>query len=147
MFQVKKNTTGQKSSPKAKATRKSQHTEEDNLNLSSNNDELPTPSPPEKDIPEPKTRKSTTKKEKNKVSPDEEKEFMQNVSTTVKTLGDLVGAQKSQASTSGAQSNPEEDDRDIWAKLLAKKVRRMEPMDGEEFMLKVDTLALTYLKK
>ena len=47
-------------------------------------------------------------------------------------------------------SEPQADsdnDNEIWAKLLAKKVNRMDPMVGETFKIKVDSMALDYMQK
>ena len=145
MFQIKKHSSGHKSSAEPKSSPQSPQTDGDNPNMSIS-DDLPTPSPAKQELKHTKPSRSNKKKEKT-VSQEAEKDFMENVSTTVKTLGELVTSQKSQASTSRAQTLSEADDHDIWASLLAKKVRRMDPMDGDEFKLKVDTLALTYLQK
>ena len=40
---------------------------------------------------------------------------------------------------------PETDDHDIWAKLLASKVRRMSQENADQFKLEVDTKALQFL--
>ena len=69
------------------------------------------------------------------------------MSATVSTLGDFV-KQKQQSSSDPHQSQPHTDDEhEIWAKLLANKVRRMHDVVADQFKLEVDTMALQYMKK
>ena len=71
-----------------------------------------------------------------------ETEFMSTLSNTLTSIGDIVTKQHQQPVTSA----PVEDAHDMWAKLVAIKVRRMDEMKAEEFKLRVDTLALEFLK-
>ena len=122
-----------------KASRKSkkrqpQSPDMDQINTSSDCGSLPTPSTSKQQCP-PKTHVRPSRKNKNKKnSGDEEKTFVKSMAKTINNMNDMV-----------SNKNPQ-DEHDMWAKLLATKVRRMDQDKGDQFKLRVDTLAFEYLK-
>ena len=69
---------------------------------------------------------------------------METLSKTISSVGDMISKKQSASAESAPSASL--DDLDVWAKLVAAKARKMEEMRAEEFKLKVDTLALEYLK-
>ena len=67
---------------------------------------------------------------------------------TLNSIEEMVTHKKNKASDPSSSENQQPaDDHDIWAKLLASKVRRMNEDVGDEFKLQVDTMALQFLQK
>ena len=65
---------------------------------------------------------------------------------TITTLGAFVDQRKKDLEKSATNPNIQEDEHDMWAKLLATKVRKMDELDGLQFKCDVDNMALQYLK-
>ena len=94
-------------------------------------------------------KKGPLSKKGKKNSPDSagQSEFLSSVNDTISTLGNMIKVKTDGPGTSKSQSGSVDDDVDLWAKLLANKIRKMEPMEGVEFQLEVDSLAMQRLKK
>ena len=74
---------------------------------------------------------------------DERTEMLQKLSSSVV---DLAIAAKPQVEKR-SRSESEEDSPELWARLLARKVRRMNPDTALTFQLEVDTLALKAMRE
>ena len=125
-FQIKKVKTKRK-----KTVQESPTSEE--IKDSSGCDSLPTPSPSKPGTSSKPQRKTSIKSTATKKKGDEEKTFVRSMTKTINNMNDMV-----------TNKSPQ-DEHDMWAKVLASKVRRMDADKRDEFKLKVDTLALSYL--
>ena len=75
-----------------------------------------------------------------------QEKFITECNATISNLGKLI-TDKKKKPPSSTQSHASDDDTDVWAKLLANKIKKMESIEGEEFKLEVDMLAMKRLKK
>ena len=69
------------------------------------------------------------------------------MSQTVSNIGETFAQSQRKQGNSQSTANAEEDEHDIWGRLLAKKVRRMDKNVIDQFKLEVDSKALKYLNK
>ena len=76
-------------------------------------------------------------KRKTKAKDDPDREIMSDISKSVSSLSEYITQKPKE----------EEDTNEIWAKLLAVKMKQMDTMDVEEFKIKVDQLAFQFVKK
>ena len=141
MFQIKKDKKGgKKSKPKS--------TSNEEINSSSDSGNLPTPSPVKDDSPKTTKRKSGKKNNKKTDRDEAEINFVNRMDKTINTFEQIATQKAGQADnpTSSKNQSPE-DEHDTWARLVASKVHRMNPLVLDDFKLEVDTLAVNYLKK
>ena len=64
---------------------------------------------------------------------------------TVTNLGDAFVQSQRNKNSGASVSQVDEDDHDLWAKILARKVRRMDQVVGDQFKIDVDIMALKIL--
>ena len=123
---------------------------QDNLEVSpESGGSLPTPSPAKDETPTHTASKPPKKNNKGaKNSCGAEQEFLSSMKNTMNTMVEAIGTRQ-QAAKNQKSPSPDKsaDEHDIWAKLLATKVRRMDHQVADDFKLEVDTLAVSYLKK
>ena len=109
-------------------------------------DELPTPSPKaSKTNPRSSGGGSRNKSTKSSKSSKADHEFLESMTKTVSNLGDAFVQSQKNKNSGASVSNVDEDDHDLWAKILARKVRRMDQVVGDQFKIDVDIMALKIL--
>lgn len=86
--------------------------------------------------PKPSSSGETSKKLKT-ASHAEDKQFMANLTTCMSSVTRVLDT----------DSDKDNDSHGLWAKLFARKLRQMDPLDAEELKLKMDTMALKKLKE
>ena len=132
--------------PKSTPPRRSPKKTADNPNHSMDTDQLPTPSPSDQHKAKP-VEKSSKKKEKVAKPTEIEHDILESMNKTISSINEYVGTKRNKNKSPAKVDCTQEDDNDIWAKLLSKKMKRMDEMAAEQFKLEVDTLALKYLNK
>ena len=89
-------------------------------------------------------KKRSGKKKPKSPAEEKEEELMSTLSDTVQSVGDII--KHRQTAAAEPSDSRKKDCHDVWAELLAVKIRKMPEMKAEEFKLKVDTMALDVLK-
>ena len=109
--------------------------------------DLPTPSPEATNRKAQssggRTRSKPTKSTKSSTA---DHEFLQSMTQTVTNLGDAFVQSQKEKNHGPSVSHIEEDDHEMWAKILARKVRRMDEIVGDQFKVEVDIMALKILQ-
>ena len=116
-----------------------------------------TPSPDGGDLPTPSPEatnrkakssggRSRSKATKSAKSANADHEFLQSMTQTVTNLGDAFVQTQKDRRNAPSVSHIEEDEHEMWAKILARKVRRMDETVGEQFKIEVDIMALKILQ-
>ena len=118
------------------------------LDQSSDINNLPTPSPEPKNTRHNTASNSKPTKNKNPKTGDVEHDLLNTMKETMNSLGEVFAKRKSATNLPEKVQDPKSPDiHDMWSKLLATKVRKMDESVIDDFKLEVDTLANTYMKK
>ena len=101
-------------------------------------------SPQKADDEDDGAKQKNLKRKSKKQKEDPDSEAICSISKSISSLVENVG--KKPTSEAGAEPSEPMDDTDIWAKLLASKIRKLDDLCQEEFKFRVDGLILEQLK-